>query len=65
MKRIENWLMLFVVILACISGAWEEIEKMLYGYSQHSAADAAVGIYAAAELVGRAERWLSRLEEGL
>ena len=62
MNRIECWAMLFVLIFVCISGAWEEIEKMLYGYSQHSMADAVVGVYAAAELAGRIERWICRLE---
>jgi hypothetical protein len=60
--RIINWTMLFIMILACVGGAWEGIETMMYGYSQHSAADAVVGMYAAAELAGRIERWIYRLE---
>ena len=62
MNRIENWIMLSVVIFACLGGVWEEIEVMLYGCSQHSVVDAVVGVYAAAELAGRIERWIYRLE---
>ena len=62
MNRVECWLILFICILAYVSGAWEGIETMMYGYSQHSAVDAVVGMYAAAELAGRIERWIYRLE---
>lgn len=62
MNRVECWLILFICIYACVSGAWEGIETMMYGYSQHSAVDAVVGAYAAAELAGRIERWIYGLE---
>lgn len=62
MNRIECWVMICVLLLACISGAWEEIETALYGCSQHSVVDAVVGTYAAAELAGRIERWIFGLE---
>lgn len=62
MNRVDRWIMLFGLLLACIGGAWEWIETALYNYSQHSVVDTVVGIYAAAELAGRIERWIYRLE---
>ncbi len=55
--------MLFMLLLALISGIWENVETMLYGYSQQSICDAVAAIFAAAELAGRIERWMNESEE--
>ncbi len=62
MDRIDRWIMIFILMLLVICGAWRWLEEALYGFAQESAVDTVAGLFIAAVLATWIERGINRWE---